>query len=193
MTIYKSIRGYITNKNRDDRFEPNIKKSTNWKHWVSKLTESTCLRCLELHGKIYSTAEIPIPTPPLHIFCKCKIQPLGSVVAGEATNDGLNGADWWLMNYGTLPSYYLSEAEYRALGWKPSNSPSAYAPGMMLTRGIYRNWNKHLPDAPGRIWYEADLNYYTGKRNKHRMIWSNDGLLFVTYDHYTSFIEVIGG
>lgn len=48
-------------------------------------------------------------------------------------------------------------------------------------------------NAPGRIWYEADLNYYSGKRNGHRVLWSNDGLMFVTYNHYESFIEVIGG
>ena len=55
-------------------------------------------------------------------------------------------------------------------------------------------WNKGvLPDAPGRIWFEADLNYHSGKRNGHRVLWSNDGLMFVTYNHYESFIEVFGG
>lgn len=55
-------------------------------------------------------------------------------------------------------------------------------------------WNKGiLPDAPGSIWFEADLNDYRGKRNGHRVLWSNDGLMFVTYNHYESFIEVIGG
>lgn len=61
----------------------------------------------------------------------------------------------------------------------------------MLTGGMYNNKNKHLPDAPGRVWYEADINYYEGKRNKHRILWSNDGLIFVTYDHYETFYEII--
>ena len=59
--------------------------------------------------------------------------------------------------------------------------------------GIFKNKEGRLPDAPGRIWYEADLNYYSGKRNNHRLLWSNDGLFFVTYDHYESFMEVVGG
>ncbi len=37
----------------------------------------------------------------------------------------------------------------------------------------------------------ADINYYEGKRNKHRILWSNDGLMFVTYDHYETFYEII--
>nr|WP_156991320.1 ribonuclease domain-containing protein [Caproicibacter fermentans] len=61
----------------------------------------------------------------------------------------------------------------------------------MFTRGIYCNDNGHLPQASGRIRQEADINYYSGKRNGHRLLWSNDGLVFVTYDHYETFIEVI--
>ncbi|MDU7336904.1 MAG: ribonuclease domain-containing protein [Clostridium sp.] len=61
----------------------------------------------------------------------------------------------------------------------------------MITGGIYRNDDGHLPPSSGRIWWEADINYYSGKRNMHRLLWSNDGLLFVTYDHYETFLEII--
>ena len=56
--------------------------------------------------------------------------------------------------------------------------------------GIYHNRNGHLPNSRGRIWYEADVSYYKGKRNSQRILWSNDGLIFVTYDHYKTFIEI---
>ena len=55
----------------------------------------------------------------------------------------------------------------------------------------FLNRNTHLPQKPGRVWYEADINYYSGRRNGHRLLWSNDGLLFVTYDHYETFLEII--
>ena len=61
----------------------------------------------------------------------------------------------------------------------------------MITGGIYKNRNDHLPQIIGRVWYEADIIYYEGKRNKHRLLWSNDGLIFVTYDHYSTFYEII--
>ena len=49
----------------------------------------------------------------------------------------------------------------------------------------------HLPEASGRIWYEADINYTAGFRTRHRILYSNDGLVFVTYDHYDTFYEII--
>jgi len=40
------------------------------------------------------------------------------------------------------------------------------------------------------VWYEADINYTGGARNRERVVYSNDGLVFVTYDHYHTFYEV---
>ena len=94
------------------------------------------------------------------------------------------------MHYKILPPYYLSAQDYELLGWNSGKAPVHYAPGKMMTRGVYYNTNGHLPSAPGRIWYEADINYYQGKRNAQRLLWSDDGLIFVTYDHYQTFIEV---
>ena len=100
-------------------------------------------------------------------------------------------AEGLLKSNGILPGYYITDKELAALGWKHGESPEKYAPGKMATMGIYQNKNGHLPDSPGRIWYEADINYYNGRRNAHRILWSNDGLIFVTYDHYTTFMEII--
>ena len=38
----------------------------------------------------------------------------------------------------------------------------------------------------------TDINYTGGYRNKQRIVFSSDGLIFVTYDHYETFIEIIG-
>lgn len=43
----------------------------------------------------------------------------------------------------------------------------------------------------GRTWQEADINYVNGKRNTDRILFSSDGLLFVTYDHYETFYEIV--
>jgi len=55
---------------------------------------------------------------------------------------------------------------------------------------VYVNSDKKLPYAPGRTWTEIDINYYEGVRNAHRILRSNDDLLFVTYDHYSTFYEI---
>ncbi len=114
-----------------------------------------------------------------------------AILAGNTTKDGKSGADFWIKYIGRLPDYYTSEDDLEALGWKHGKPPKRFAPSKMATMGIYQNKNKHLPDKLGRIWYEADINYYEGKRNSHRLVWSNDGLIFVTYDHYGTFYEII--
>lgn len=55
----------------------------------------------------------------------------------------------------------------------------------------YKNWDNKLPQADGRIWYEADIDYESGFRNNSRILYSNDGLIFATYDHYKTFYEVL--
>lgn len=62
---------------------------------------------------------------------------------------------------------------------------------VMLAKGEYKNKNEHLSVEYGRIWYEADINYTSGYRKEARIVYSNDGLIFVTYDHYTTFVEIV--
>lgn len=131
--------------------------------------------------------EIPDIEPPLHLSCRCKIKPMEAVIAGQGTKDGQNGADYWMKYVADLPEYYITKEELVALGWKWGKVPAKFAPGKMLMKGIYQNRNRHLPQIPD----EADINYYSGMRNGHRLLWSNDGLLFVTYDHYETFLEII--
>ena len=110
---------------------------------------------------------------------------------GTATINGVNGADWWLKHNGVLPNYYISGYEASLLGWKHGKWPSNFVPGKTIASGIYKNFDGLLPQAAGRIWYEADINYKEGKRNTQRIVWSNDGLIFVTYNHYETFYEII--
>lgn len=176
-----------------DTYSPETFTSVRWKYWKAILDPKLCLDCLSRHGKIYSMYEIPDIEPPLHDNCRCAILPLEAIMPGSATKDGENGADHWLIHYGKLPDYYISDEEMRALGWKSGKPPKRFAPGKMYFGGVYNNDNEHPPSVPGRIWYEADINYYEGRRNQHRILSSNDGLIFVTYDHYRTFHEIYTG
>lgn len=192
MLVKKTIIGeVILSKGLLDIYIPPKELSSRWKNWKATLDLKTCPECISRHGKIYATGEMPDIEPPIHWNCRCVIEPLHAVIAGNATKDGNNGADWWLAHYGRLPEYYITYEEIYAIGWRIGKSPAKYAPNRMISMGIYLNKDGHLPNAPGRTWYEADINYYSGKRNAHRILWSNDGLVFVTYDHYQTFMEII--
>lgn len=145
-----------------------------------------------MRGKVYERHQLVFPLPPLHPHCRCTIQPIQTAKAGTTTNDRNDGADWWLKKQGELPDYYITYQDAKDLGYIPKKGNlNEVAPGKMITRGQFFNRNGHLPDKPGRIWYEADINYTVGYRNDERILYSNDGLIFITFDHYRTFIEII--
>ena len=174
----------------DEDFSPEVSTSKRFKHWVSLDDEKRCLDCADNHGKIWKMKEPARPKPPIHPRDRCYIQPMQAIKAGTSTLNKTNGADWTLMHKGLLPEYYITPDELEVFGWRSGKKVSKFADGKMLFKGIYNNDNYHLPQNPGRIWYEADINYTGGKRNKQRIVWSNDGLVFVTYDHYKTFMEI---
>jgi len=64
------------------------------------------------------------------------------------------------------------------------------APGKMIGGDVYENMDLRLPEKAGRVWYECDVDYTIGYRNNMRMVYSNDGLIFYTHNHYKTFVEV---
>ena len=91
---------------------------------------------------------------------------------------------------GRLPPRYAAKKEAEALGWKPGSDLCRVAPGRAIGGDRFGNREKRLPEASGRRWYEADLDFACGRRGAKRLVYSSDGLRFVTVDHYESFREV---
>ena len=119
---------------------------------------------------------------------------IGCYTEGMATYLKRDGADYIWLQTGSLPDYYLTKEEARAKGWRSrKGNLGDVLPGIQIGGNVFYNDEGKLPDAPGRIWYEADINYDKGLRNGHRILYSSGGLIFVTYNHYHSFYEVIGG
>jgi hypothetical protein len=165
-------------------------ESTAWKNWIAFLDERLCAECRTKHGKIYAMNEPVLDEPPIHRFCRCRILPMRAITPGEATTDGEDGADYWLNQFGKLPQYYISKEDLFSLGWRAGKTVASTAPGKMVFGGVFYNEEGRLPMTYGRIWYEADIDYHGGRRNDHRIVFSNDGLVFATYDHYMTFVEI---
>ncbi|MBQ2956300.1 MAG: hypothetical protein IJE08_07550 [Clostridia bacterium] len=115
-----------------------------------------------------------------------------SMTAGTATQMGTRGADWWLKEFGQLPDNYITEKQAEEKGWiKDEGNLQQVAPGKLIGYKRYENYNGHLPSRPGREWYEADLDCDSNFRGRKRVVYSNDGLIFVTYDHFWTFVEIV--
>ena len=165
--------------------------SPQWKVWRAVVTANTCYYCASMSGRILSATDPLIFRIPVHPNCRCFIESLKAILVGTATSAGIDGVDMYMWRYGILPDYYISESEARKLGWrKILGNLAEVLPGRVIGGKIYLNWDHRLPERPGRIWREADFDYVSGFRNGRRLLYSNDGLLFVTYNHYLSFYEV---
>lgn len=99
-------------------------------------------------------------------------------------------ADYYFQ-HGELPDYFITKKEAQALGWQNGyRYVSDAAPGMSIGGDYFGNYEQKLPVVKGRKYYEADCYYQGGPRNEYRIIYSNDGHVWYTGDHYNTFIEL---
>ncbi|CAB3749046.1 hemagglutinin repeat-containing protein [Paraburkholderia humisilvae] len=101
-----------------------------------------------------------------------------------------------LRTTGQLPSNYVTKSDAYQQGWQEGKAVNNYVPGGQIGGDIFRNSDGLLPSADGRIWYEADigLNNTMSRSNPvqpaSRLLYSSDGLLYVTADHYKTAISI---
>ena len=97
----------------------------------------------------------------------------------------------YLFEHGALPDTFLRKRDAQALGWNSAyNYVSDVAPGRSIGGDYFGNYEQKLPVVKGRKYYEADCFYQGGKRNAYRIIYSNDGHVWYTGDHYNTFTEL---
>jgi len=104
--------------------------------------------------------------------------------------DGFVAAVESIRTTGHLPEHWITKREAERLGWRPGSDLCATAPGHAMGGDRFGNRERRLPAAMGRSWSEADLDFACGRRGARRLIWSSDGLVYVTVDHYETFAEV---
>ncbi len=95
--------------------------------------------------------------------------------------------------YGELPRNYVTKSYARdELGCSTSRVED-YWPGGAIGGDVFGNREGLLPKKAGRTWKECDINTW-GKhsRGAERIVFSNDGLVYYTADHYMSFELLYG-
>ena len=98
----------------------------------------------------------------------------------------------YLITYGELPSNYITKNEAWDLGWE-GGSVQRYQEGAAIGGDKFGNREGILPKADGRQYYECDIDTDgESSRGAKRIVYSNDGLIYYTEDHYESFILLYG-
>ena len=94
----------------------------------------------------------------------------------------------YLHTFGRLPANFLTKSQAQNLGWNNRDGNLGdVAPGMSIGGDRFGNYEGILPDASGRKWTECDIDSDGGYRNGKRIVFSNDGLIYYSDDHYNSF------
>lgn len=98
----------------------------------------------------------------------------------------------YIHTYGRLPDNFITKKEAQALGWE-GGSLERYAPGMCIGGSYFGNYEGLLPEKDGRKYTECDIDTLGKKsRGAKRIVFSNDGLIYYTDDHYETFELLYG-
>lgn len=98
----------------------------------------------------------------------------------------------YIYTYGCLPQNFITKDQARQAGWN-GGSLEPYCPGMCIGGDSFGNREGLLPKAQGRSWTECDINTLgADSRGAERIVFSNDGLIYYTGDHYESFTLLYG-
>lgn len=111
--------------------------------------------------------------------------------AGEYTSKDEVAA--YLHIYGHLPDNFITKKEAKKLGWvSQSGNLGEVAPGKSIGGDYFGNYEGSLPQASDRKYYECDIDSDGKYRGAKRIVYSNDGLIYYTEDHYETFELLYG-
>jgi guanyl-specific ribonuclease Sa len=98
----------------------------------------------------------------------------------------------YIYTYGHLPNNFITKKEAEKLGWS-GGSLEPYASGKCIGGSKFGNYEGILPEKDGRTYTECDIDTLgADKRGAKRIVFSNDGLIYYTEDHYTTFELLYG-
>jgi hypothetical protein len=138
--------------------------------------------------------ETPQPSEPeAPVEPETPAEPDAPALPEDGQYDDKDNVALYIHLYGKLPSNFLSKSKARSqYGWE-YGPLDALAPGKAIGGSQFGNNEGILPDAKGRTWTECDIDT-VGKnsRGAKRIVFSNDGLIYYTEDHYETFELLYG-
>ena len=120
------------------------------------------------------------------------LKEVGASVAENGIYDSKDDVALYINTYNHLPSNYITKKEAQNLGWT-SGSLKKYAPDKCIGGDRFGNYEGKLPKKKGRTYKECDIDTLgKNSRGSKRIVYSNDGLIYYSGDHYNSFTLLYG-
>ena len=135
-------------------------------------------------------ADPGLPDGPVSTWCQSDLEECWVSEDGSYTSK--EDVACYIHFYDRLPNNFITKKEAQSLGW-PGGSLEPYAPGKCIGGSRFGNYEGLLPEAEGRTYTECDIDTLGAKsRGAKRIVFSNDGLIYYTGDHYESFELLYG-
>ena len=116
-----------------------------------------------------------------------------NTIAEEGSYTSKEDVALYLYTFNKLPGNFISKAQAKKLGWEASKGNlQDVCKGCSIGGDSFGNREGLLPKKSGRKYYECDIDYQGGMRNEKRIVFSNDGLIYYSDDHYNSFTLLYG-
>jgi hypothetical protein len=94
-----------------------------------------------------------------------------------------------------LPANYINKSAAQELYEAKGNTFTKWnfnplnVLGYMVGGDVYYNNEKKLP-VISMVYYEADVDYFGDNRGTKRLVWTTDGAVFYTANHYETFVKL---
>ena len=155
---------------------------------VIVIAEPTAEAPVETLPEPVPTEALPEPAEP----APAEIEEPSNTIDENGSYTSCDDVALYIHTYGKLPSNFITKKEAQALGWS-GGSLEPYAPGKCIGGSHFGNYEGLLPEKAGRSYTECDIDTLgKSSRGAKRIVFSNDGLIYYTDDHYASFTLLYG-
>ena len=179
--------------------EPTTEEATKAPETAAPTTEATTVAPTTEATTVAPTTEAPTTAPTTvaptttapTTAAPTTVAPTTAAIDENGTYTSKEDVALYIHTYGKLPKNYITKSEAEDLGWISSKGNlGRVAPGKSIGGDRFGNYEGQLPKARGRSYTECDIDFDGGYRNSKRIIFSNDGLIFYTEDHYETFEQL---
>ncbi|MBQ7014621.1 MAG: ribonuclease [Clostridia bacterium] len=140
-----------------------------------------------------ANSDLTVSDPSEDIFNDSDIAEIeSSLVSEDGIYTSKEDVALYIRTYGKLPDNFITKDEARSLGWE-GGGLDGYADGKCIGGDYFGNYEGLLPKKDGRTYTECDIDTLgKSSRGAKRIVFSNDGLIYYTDDHYETFELLYG-
>ena len=145
----------------------------------------------ETYELVFYPAQTGVDEDDVFVYGEPVGVPAGTTVREDGTYTSMEEVALYIHTFGHVPPNFVSKTKARNAGWvAEEGNLQDVLPGMSIGGGGWHNDDEVMPGSPYDQWYECDINYEGGYRGAERLVYSDNGMIFYTADHYDSYARI---